>query len=148
MTYQCDPCVCPDQHYRDNDSFKKAVITVLCSMTDRLVDILGAVEGGTPPSAAAVFEPLVSVDSAGINAAYAVVETLPANTRSFSIVNYTNGDVYVSMDGGATDTYMLPPSQGVSSNLYELGVTTATQISLKDGAFPATTGVVLIYSIK
>ncbi len=55
MTYQCDPCVCPDQHYRDNDSFKKAVITVLCSMTDRLVDILGAVEGGTPPSAAAVF---------------------------------------------------------------------------------------------
>jgi hypothetical protein len=36
MPYNCDPCVCPDQHYRDNQSWKKAVITLLCRLSTNL----------------------------------------------------------------------------------------------------------------
>ena len=30
MPDSCDPCICPDQHYRDSMSWRKAMITLLC----------------------------------------------------------------------------------------------------------------------
>lgn len=30
MAYKCDPCQCPEQHYRDSMAWRKAMITLLC----------------------------------------------------------------------------------------------------------------------
>jgi hypothetical protein len=34
MAMECDPCDCPEQYYRDNESFKKAVIVLLCNLIE------------------------------------------------------------------------------------------------------------------
>ena len=39
MPYKCDPCDCPEQHYRDSMSWRKAMITLLC-------DVEAAIAGG------------------------------------------------------------------------------------------------------
>lgn len=142
MPYQCDPCLCPEQHYRDSMSWRKAMITLLCRL-------IGYISGATPPtpSTAAVFTALASLGYAAIGAAYASITVLPAGTRQVILDNQTNGDVLVSMDGGATDTYHLKGGDKLILNLFALGLTSTADIQLKDGTSGGNTGTFYVYSI-
>lgn len=141
MPYQCDPCVCPEQHYRDSMSWRKAMITLLC----RLV---GYSDATINPGYNATFDPLTAVDAGSIGAAYASAVDLPDATRSIDIDNQTDGCVYVSMDGGLHDHYHLVRGQTMHVNLYDIGRVTTADIQLKDGITPASTGNVFIYSMR
>lgn len=143
MPYQCDPCVCPEQHYRDSMSWRKAMITLLCR-------VIGYVSGATPPTTPtpvteAVFTPLASESTIG--AAYTSVAVLPAGTREFILDNQTNGDVVVSMDGGVSDTYPMKGGDKLVKNLYTLGLTSGADIQIKDGTSPSNSGTFYVESI-
>lgn len=140
MPYQCNPCTCPEQHYRDSMSWRKAMITLLCSLID-------AISGTTPPSEEADFKALASLAHSSIGAGYATVTTLGADTRQVILDNQTNGDVLVSMDGGVSDTYHLKGGDKLVLNLFELGVTSVAVIQLKDGTSPSSAGTFYVYSI-
>ena len=149
MTIQCDPCVCPDQHYRNNDSFKKAVLTLLCSIKTGLLDILGIIGGSTPPTAAAVFQLLASKAYTAIIVTYSTIVDLPDGTREVILDNQTNGDVYISMDGGVSDTYHLKGGDKLVLNLFSLGVSTTATIKLRYGIGGASSnGNFFVYSIQ
>ena len=149
MTYQCNPCVCPEQHYRDDGTFKKAVITLLCNMNDLIADIAIAAGGGTPaPSVNATFAALTPVASAAIGGVYASAVILPADTRQVILDNQTNGNVYVSLDGGATDSYHMTVGGKQTFNLADIGLMTNADVQLKDGITPSTAGTFFVYSIK
>lgn len=149
MTYQCDPCVCPDQHYRANDTFKKAVLTLLCGIKTGLLDILNAVSGSVPPTTAATFSVLASRAYNLIVVGYSTVVDLPNNTRNVILDNQTNGDVYISMDGGATDTYHLKGGDKLVLDLYALGVTTTAIVQVRYGIGGASSsGTFFVYSIQ
>lgn len=149
MTYQCDPCVCPEQHYRDNGTFKKAMITLLCNSLGGLADILAAIGGGTPaPSTPAVFPALASLTYNLIVVGYTMVVNLPDDTRQFTLDNQTNGDVYVSMDGGASTTYHLKGGDKLVVSLADLGLVTTAIVSVRYGIGGASsTGTFFVYSI-
>lgn len=142
MPYQCDPCVCPEQYYRDSMSWRKATITLLC----RLISYISG-ELPPTPSTDAVFIPLESLGHAAIGAAYAAVTALAAGTRLVILDNQTNGDVLVSMDGGATDTYHLKGGDKLIINLFAMGVTSAGSIAVKDGTSGSSDGTFYVYSI-
>lgn len=149
MTYQCDPCVCPEQHYRDNGAFKKAMITLLCRMNDLIADIAIAAGGGSPaPATNATFAALTPVASAAIGGAYASAVVLPADTRQVILDNQTNGNVYVSLNGGATDSCHMTAGGKQTLNLADIGLMTSADVQLKDGITPSTAGTFFIYSIK
>lgn len=142
MAIQCDPCVCPEQHFRNDLSWRKAVLTVLCNLID-------AVQGGSiPPAAQAVFPALVATAAGSVGAAYAVVTDLADHTKSVNIANRTDGDVVVSMDGGATDTYYLVATESVFIPLADFNLETTAAIALKQGTDAPTSGSVYIYSIR
>jgi hypothetical protein len=149
MTYQCDPCACPEQHYRDNGSFKKAVITLLCRSLDGLADILIAISGGTPtPSTHAVFPVLASLAYGSIIIGYTAVVDLPDDTRQFTLDNQTNGDVYVSMDAGWSTTYHLKGGDKLVVSLADLGLITTAVVSVRYGIGGASSsGAFYVYSI-
>lgn len=142
MTFQCDPCVCPEQHYRDSETWKKAVITLLC----KIWNILGGTSGAT---GLAQFDALTAVGHAAIGVAYSAGAAVLAGTRMVVLDNQTNGDVMVSMDGGMTDTYHLKGGDKLVLNLVALGVLAgALVIQLKDGTSGPTTGTFYIYSVR
>jgi hypothetical protein len=147
MTYQCDPCVCPEQHYRDNGTFKKAVITLLCDSITVINEIVIALGGAPIVAVNATFDALTPVASAAIGGAYASAVVLPANTRQVILDNQTNGDVYVSMDGGTSDNYHMTPGGKQIFNLADLGLITGADVQLKDGISPSTAGTFFVYSI-
>lgn len=146
MPYQCDPCACPEQHYRAIDTFKKAMITLLCNLRDVLLDIYGAIGGGTPPATNATFAALTPVTSIGGSYVSAVV--LPTGTRAVILDNQTNGDVFVSMDGGTSDNYHMTPGEKDFLDLAALGLLTSADVQLKDGAMVSTAGTFFVYSIQ
>jgi hypothetical protein len=148
MTYQCDPCVCPEQHYRDNGAFKKAVLTLLCNSRTGLEAILAAIGGGPPPAAPAVFPVLASIAYNLIVVGYTTVVDLPDNTKQFTLDNQTNGDVYISMDGGATDTYHLKGGDKLVVSLASLGLVTTGVVRVRYGIGGASsTGTFFVYSV-
>ena len=103
--------------------------------------------GGSMTVTTAVFEPIVVVAHTSIGAAYASAETLPANTKWVKIQNATDGDVYVSMDGGVSDNFLLGTAESVELDLQAWLLTSTANIQLKDGPFAPTSGSVLISSI-
>lgn len=142
MPYQCDPCSCLEQHYRDSMSWRKAVLMLLCR-------ILGYTSGGIAPTpgTVAIFQAIKTLGYAAIGAAYASIGTLTAGTRLIILDNQTNGDVVVSMDGGATDTYYLKGGDKLIINLYELGLTSNADVQLKDGTAASSAGSFYLYAI-
>lgn len=148
MTYQCDPCVCPEQHYRDNGTFKKAVLTLLCTVRTGLEAILAAIGGGPGPASAAVFPALASLAYNLIVVGYTAVINLPDDTKLVTLDNQTNGDVYVSMDGGVTDTYHLKGGDKLVVSLADLGLVTTAIVSVRYGIGGASsTGTFFVYSV-
>lgn len=149
MTYQCDPCACPEQHYRSNETFKKAMITLLCDLREVLTDIYGVVSGGTPPAGTAVFPVLHSLAYNLIVVGYTTVVDLPDGTREVILDNQTNGDVYISMDGGATATYHLKGGDKLVVNLHALGLSTTAIVKVRYGIGGASSsGTFFVYSIQ
>lgn len=148
MTYQCDPCVCPEQHYRDNGTFKKAVLTLLCDSITVINEIVVALGGGPIIIPTAVFAALTPVASGAIGGAYTPAVVLPASTKRVILDNQTNGDVYASLTAGASDTCHLTPGGKYILNLADLGLITAADVRLKDGVSPSTVGTFFIYSIS
>ena len=141
-TTTCNPCTCTDMYYRTELSFRKAVLELLC-------ELIGlAAAPPPPPTTAAVFAPLTPILFSGIGAGYALGVDLPDDTKSVNIVNHTDGDVYVSMDGGVSNTFLLGAAESVFVNLVELGLVTTAIVQLKQGAYVPTTGLVLIYSVS
>jgi len=69
MSYNCDPCVCPDQHYRDSMSWRKAMITLLCRVASaEESDSIGAIRNDVAATAFAAANGAasnISVDSHG-----------------------------------------------------------------------------------
>ena len=116
----------------------------LTEYIDYLVSTSG---GGSMPVTPAVFEPLVVVAFSAITAAYVSAVVLPADTKWVKIVNSTDGDVYISMDSGVTDTFLLGTAELIELDLKEWGLDSVADIRLKQGAFVPTTGNVLISSI-
>lgn len=140
MSFNCDPCACPEQHYRDQETWRKALITLLCRLA-------GYLSGATPvvPATEAEFQALES--EATIGAAYTAVATLAAGTRQVILDNQTNGDVMVSMDGGTTDHFHLKGGDKLILNLFALGLTSVGEINIKDGTTPSNAGTFYVYSI-
>lgn len=141
MPYQCDPCVCPEQHYRDSMSWRKAMITLLCR-------IAGYVSGSTPPTDITYFEPIDTTVGATITGAYAVIATYLTALRSLTLDNQTDGNVTVSMDGGAHDHYILAPGQVLSANFFDIGKVFTGQIAVKTDAVGITQGNFYIYGMR
>lgn len=36
MAFDCDPCTCPEQHYRHEHTWRKAIITLLCRLRETI----------------------------------------------------------------------------------------------------------------
>lgn len=88
MTTKCDPCDCPEQYYRDSQSWRKAMITILCDI-ERAIDLIVGIQGdGVNPCA----EITTTADGTLYVCKDGVMHPLAGNT----------GDVLVCTDG-ATD---------------------------------------------
>lgn len=146
MGMPCDPCDCTYENARSVDTYRAAVLAILCGVRSYLSSILNAVTGSTPPVTAAVFAPASATGFAAIGAGYALGVDLPDGTRTVILDNQTNGDVWVSMDGGAHDTFHLKGGDKLVLPLSQSGVSTTAVVHLKDGTSPSTAGTFYIYS--
>lgn len=43
MAMNCDPCQCPEQHYREKQTWRKAVITLICTLIARINTLAAAI---------------------------------------------------------------------------------------------------------
>jgi len=161
MPDKCDPCVCPDLHYRDSMSWRKAVLRLLCAsltgnedvLTDLatiiadLVTINTSINNPTPATNA-IFETMVRKGPADIGVAYASATDLPDGTRWVSLDNQTDGDVVVSMNGGTNDHFYLRSYQAITLDLVSMGRVTTAAIHLKDGTVACASGEFFIYAAR
>jgi len=103
---------------------------------------------GMSPTTAAAFAPLDVTLPAGIGAGYASAVDLPNGTKVVVLDNQTNGDVMVSMDGGATDTAHMKAGDVLTYDLAADGLVTTADVQVKDGTTASTTGSFYVYSYK
>lgn len=136
----CDPCTCIEMFYRDKEAWQRAVLQLLCNVITNTAPLV--------PTAAAVFDPLVAKTAASILAAYSSATDLADDTRSVTFDNQTDGDVYISMDGGVSDHYYLRSGQSLHVNLYDIGKVTTAAVHMKRGSNVPTTGNVFVYSMR
>lgn len=126
MTFSCDPCDCLRNYYQGKDTFMQAVLTLLCNIRSALL-------GSSESFAAAIFPAVTEVAAADIGAAFAAAVDLPDNTVSVILDNQTNGDVWVSMNGGTSEYAHLKAGDKESYPLGSLKRVTTAVVSLKDG---------------
>lgn len=103
---------------------------------------------GAAPSTNATFAPQTSVTAAALNAAYQTIVDLPDGTRMVTIDNQTNGDVQVSMTGGASDSMHVKAGDVVYIPLASVGLVTTAVIQVKDGTTASSSGSIYVYSVK
>lgn len=48
MSMHCDPCTCPEMYYRDEMTWQKAVILLLCQAITKLEEAIAASEAPPP----------------------------------------------------------------------------------------------------
>ena len=96
---------------------------------------------------AATFAAVDATGFAGIGAAYASAVILVA-AKVVILDNQTNGDVMVSMDAGATDTFHVKAGDVISLNLSASGLISSADIQLKDGTAASTAGTFYVSSYK
>lgn len=140
MPDQCDPCICTDMYIQGRDAWRKAVLTLLCRLNDTLL-------GGVASAGNAVLSTMTVIPAASITAGYTLAVDLPDDTRQVRFDNQTDGEVKVSMDAGAHDTYLVAPGQVFTENFYALGRVTSAITHVKRGGTTPTQGNFLIYAI-
>jgi len=140
MPDKCDPCICPDLHYRDSMSWRKAMLYLLCRITDYIVN-------PPTPDTNAGFTEMSATGFAAIGAAYALGTDLPDDTREVMFDNQTDADIKVSMDAGVHDTYWLQSGQQLAINFFAIGRVSTAIIHIKRGTVAATAGNFLIYAM-
>lgn len=97
---------------------------------------------------AATFNAAGSITSANLTGSYNTVIDLPDGTLAVMFDNQTDGDVWISMDGGVTDTFHLIPKDVVALNLSGIGLKTTAVVKAKDGTSASTTGSLYVFSVK
>jgi hypothetical protein len=96
----------------------------------------------------AVFGAAGSIGSASLTGSYATVIDLPDTTVGVILDNQTDGDVWVSMDGGVTNHFHLAARDVVTINLATMGLKTTGVVKAKDGVSASTTGSFYVSSVK
>lgn len=118
MSYPCDPCSCPEAYYRDSQSWRKAVILLLC----RAIGVSSVQASGASGTLA----------FGAVSGAYATLVTNVVSRSLVSIYNTLDKAVYVSLDGGTTDGWIVPPTTGyLTLNLKAAGIVTSLDIKVK-----------------
>lgn len=109
MVQQCNPCDCPEMYYRDETTWRKAIITLLCS-----------IKGAIPALVEAVFTPF-TFNSALADANYKAVASIPAGTHKviFDATNLSK-DLILSWDG-TTAFIIVGPHHSVLTHICDLG---------------------------
>lgn len=133
---QCDPCSQLDIHYRDSMSWRKAMLVLLCRLA-----------GSSSPAKQAEFVEAVSLGVGDIGAAYAHAATL-ADARKLMVDNQTDGDVWLSMDGGVTDHFYLRSGQNLNIDFFALGLSSSAVIHVRDGSVVPASGICFIYAVN
>lgn len=90
-----------------------------------------------------------SLTAAAITAAYASLLAPGAAIRSIRIMNFTDGDIIISLDSGVTDHYALAPGKEFIENYGSNGIELTDEIEIKDGTKVSTSGAVyaIAYSV-
>jgi hypothetical protein len=73
---------------------------------------------------------------------------LPDNTISVGLDNQTDGDVQVSMDGGASDTYHMSSGSTLTIPLGQLARKTTAIVQAKRGTSVPGSGSFYVYSVS
>lgn len=100
MAFNCDPAVCPDQHFRGLETFRRAVLVLLARIVNSLSGSLIPVQAVYPELASKAAD--ADLDTSTF------VTVLPStdNLRSIVITNDTDKAIYVSYDGTLAHRYI------------------------------------------
>lgn len=119
-----------------------------CNTGSVTVVSMPAVTVSAPALSEATFAAITVVGFASIGAAYASAVNLPDDTKVVNLSNQTNGDVYVSMDGGANDTFHMKAGDEKLLNLAGSYLKSTADVQLKDGISASTSGTFFVSSYK
>ena len=89
-----------------------------------------------------------SLAAGSISGTYATLLTPGTAIRSLRIMNFTDGDIVISLDSGSTDHYALAPGKEFIENYGSNFLEITDDIEIKDGVKASTAGTVyaLAYS--
>jgi len=153
MTNCCDPCGSSGTSL--TAGLVSLISRILVSIDAGFANLIVAIQnivitgiGGTFTVTAAVFGPMVDMAAAALTNAYAAFAVCPADTKSITFSNQTNGDVAVSLDGGASNTLYLEPGERFTYQLYSNGLITAAIVFVKYGTVVPSLGYFRMYSVS
>lgn len=120
MAIKCNPCDCVDQYYKNEWTWKRAVLDALCQIVNPQ-NIQAGLEGSLAFGAVTT-------------AAYATLITNASQLRirSVSIYNTLDQVALISVDGGVSGAIYVPASTGiVTVDLAANGLYSISNISVK-----------------
>lgn len=124
MAIKCNPCDCVDQYYKNEWTWKRAVLSTLCQLVNIDVEFSASAQVGLEGSLA----------FGAVTTAYATLISNPTAKviRTISVYNTLNQVALISLDGGVSGYVHVPASTGVvSKDLAVNGLYSISNISVK-----------------
>lgn len=98
MPFNCDPCGCPDDHSRHEPTWRKAMITTICSVATAIADAVIAIIAAIQAAAVSIVDAIHAMSGAILNAIADAVTTITTTVYHVIIDEGFNHIGQVSID--------------------------------------------------